>query len=255
MGPSDRSIRFIMNGDTHLLSRDEVEQRLRGLTPDGSGRFTVTVNGKRYPVKQVLEAATGVPRDQFTTQTARRHLVALDYEIHGAGHPAGPDTPTATVGAATGNAGHAPPVSQQSGEWHTEANVQAAVVTALATQGWRILAVANTATKQHGIDVVAARGERTVGIEVKGFPSEDYADPAKAGQTKKTQPSTQAGPWYSQAVLAAMRLRTKEPGWASVIALPDFPRYQNLYEETRSSLDAAGITLWWVNETGDLTGP
>ena len=37
--------------------------------------------------------------------------------------------------------------------WHTEANVQAAGVTALASKGWRILSVANTATKEHGIDV------------------------------------------------------------------------------------------------------
>jgi hypothetical protein len=36
---------------------------------------------------------------------------------------------------------------------HTEANVQAAGVTALARKGWRILSVANTATKEHGIDV------------------------------------------------------------------------------------------------------
>lgn len=40
--------------------------------------------------------------------------------------------------------------------WHTEANVQAAVVTALASKGWRILSVANTATKEHGIDVCGA---------------------------------------------------------------------------------------------------
>jgi len=110
------------------------------------------------------------------------------------------------------------------GEWHTEANVQSSLVTALATDGWRILAVANTATKEHGIDVVAARGGTTVGIEVKGFPSRTYADAARAAETKRTSPSTQAGHWYSQAVLAAMRLRGKEPAWRSVIALPDFPR-------------------------------
>jgi Holliday junction resolvase-like predicted endonuclease len=64
-------------------------------------------------------------------------------------------------------------------ERHTEANVQAAVVTALAGTGWRILSVANTATKEHGIDVIAEREGRTVGVEVKGFPSHNYADPAR----------------------------------------------------------------------------
>jgi hypothetical protein len=56
-------------------------------------------------------------------------------------------------------------------EWHTEANVQASLVTALATNGWRIQSVANTAAKEHGIDVIASRDDQTVGIEVKGFPS------------------------------------------------------------------------------------
>lgn len=138
------------------------------------------------------------------------------------------------------------------GEWHTEANVQAMLVTALATEGWRILSVANTATKEHGIDVIAARDGQAAGIEVKGFPSRAYADPVRAAEQKRTSPSTQAGHWYSQAVLAAMRLRGKEPNWRSVIALPDFPRYRDLHAETVGSLTAAGIEVWWVDQTGEV---
>ena len=141
------------------------------------------------------------------------------------------------------------------GEWHTEANVQAALVAALAGEGWRILSVANTATKEHGIDVIASRDGLTVGVEVKGFPSRNYADPARAGEAKRTSPSTQAGHWYSQALLAAMRLRGKEPGWGSVIALPDFPRYRDLHAETAGSLAAAQIEIWWVDQTGTVHRP
>lgn len=137
-------------------------------------------------------------------------------------------------------------------EWHTEANVQAMLVTALAANDWSILTVANTATKEPGVDVIASRDEMTVGIEVKGFPSRAYADPARAQEQKRTSPSTQAGHWYSQAVLAAMRLRGKEPGWRSVIALPDFPRYRILHTETTGSLVAAEIEVWWVDEAGSL---
>ena len=140
---------------------------------------------------------------------------------------------------------------QEAGEWHTEANVQALLVTALATDGWRIVSVANTATKEHGIDVIAARDGETAGIEVKGSPSRAYADPARAGEQKPTSPSTQAGHWYSQAVLAAMRLR-QEPSWRSVIALPDFPRYRDLHSQTVGSLAAAGIEVWWGDQTGQL---
>lgn len=115
--------------------------------------------------------------------------------------------------------------------------------------------MANTATKQHGIDIIAARDAQTIGVEVKGFPSRNYADPARADETKRTSPSTQAGHWYSQAVPAAMRLRGKEPDWRSVIALPDFPRYRDLHAETAGSLAAAQIEVWWVSPDGGLIQP
>lgn len=66
------------------------------------------------------------------------------------------------------------------------------------------------------------------------------------------QPDTQAGHWYPQAVLAAMPLRSKEPTWRSVIALPDFPRYRDLHAETVGSLAAAQIEVWWLDQTGLL---
>ena len=67
---------------------------------------------------------------------------------------------------------------------------------------------------------------------------------ARAGEVKRTSPSTQAVHWYSQAVLAAMRLRGKEPQWRSVIALPDFSRYRDLHADTAGSLEAAQIEVW-----------
>lgn len=143
-------------------------------------------------------------------------------------------------------------VSDGRGEWHTEANVQALLVTALASDGWRIVSVAYTASKEHGVDVIASRDGQIVGVEVKGFPSRGYADPSRAGELKRTAPSTQAAHWYSQAVLAAMRLRGKEPSWRSVITLPDFPRYRHLYAETVSSLAAASIEVWWVDPAGTV---
>lgn len=167
------------------------------------------------------------------------------------GHLVGARTPILASSPSTSATAGAPETSpDQSEEWHTEADVRASLVTALAAQGWRILSVANTATKEHGIDVIAFRDGQTVGIEVKGFPSRGYADPSRAGEVKRTTPSTQAGHWYSQAVLAAMRLRGKEPTWRSVITLPDFPRYRDLHAETVESLIAADIEVWWVDRTG-----
>lgn len=253
------AIRFTLNGQCHELTREDVEARLVDVAPDAIRKHPVRVNDTWFPAVQAFEVATGIPRSEFISHTARRHLAALGFEVAGDVEPrttplpagAAPSAPAAPAARPAAAA----PAELGAGEWHTEANVQAALVTALAGEGWRILSVANTATKEHGIDVIASRDRRTVGVEVKGFPSRSYADPARAGEAKRTSPSTQAGHWYSQAVLAAMRLRGKEPSWGSVIALPDFPRYRDLHAETAGSLAAAQIEVWWVDQAGTVHRP
>lgn len=250
------AIRFTLNGQRHELTREDVDSQLAGVPPDAIRKHAVKVGGTWFPVIQAFEAATGIPRSEFISHTARRHLAALGYEVAGdiQPHPAQPTVrDTQAQPAAPRPRGET--ADLVAGEWHTEANIQAALVTALAGEGWRILSVANTATKEHGIDVIASRDGQTVGVEVKGFPSRGYADPARAGEVKRTSPSTQAGHWFSQAVLAAMRLRGKEPHWRSVIALPDFPRYRDLHDETAGSLFAAQIEVWWVDQAGRVRRP
>ncbi|MEP9385508.1 hypothetical protein [Nocardioides sp. KR10-350] len=246
------AIRFTLNGQRYELVRDDVEARLTDVAPDAIRKHAVRINGTWYPAIQAFEVATGIPRSEFISHTARRHLAALGFEV--AGDVESRTTPP-TVRDASAAVRPVATSDELGGEWHTEANVQAALVTALAGEGWRILSVANTATKEHGIDVIASRDGQTIGVEVKGFPSRNYADPARAGEAKRTSPSTQAGHWYAQAVLAAMRLRGKEPGWGSVIALPDFPRYRDLHAETAGSLAAAQIEVWWVDQAGRVHRP
>jgi Holliday junction resolvase-like predicted endonuclease len=246
-------VRFVLGGRAYELRRSDVEARLAGVRPRSISTHAVLINGDWYPVRQAFEVATGVPADLFNSHTARRHLASLGFEIRGdIRHRDGSTSPvvarsqrSSVVNNETG--GDSP--------WHTEAHIQAAVVIALEASGWRILSQADTATKERGIDVVAARGAQVAGIEVKGFPTRTYADPRRQAETKPTQPSTQAGHWYSQAVLAAMRLRTRNPEYLSIITLPDFPRYRRLFAETRSSLEAAGIQVWWVQASGTVEGP
>ena len=178
----------------------------------------------------------------------------LDSRCAGRSTPGPPPAPRPRPAASTVPRAETPR-SARASSGTPRPNVQAAVVTALAGWGGRILSVANTATKEHGVDVIAEREGRTVGVEVKGFPSRNYADPRRAGEAKRTSPSTQAGHWYAQAVLAAMRLRGKEPDWRSVIALPDFPRYRDLHAETSNSLAAAQIEVWWVHADGAVSRP
>lgn len=228
--------------------------RLSGVEPETVREHAVLVNGTWFPVKQAFEVAVGVPQAEFISHTARRHLVALGFDVRGeitARRAA--NGPAAERG--TDSAPREPSVASAGTEWHAEINVQAAVVTALAAAGWKVRSVADTVTKERGVDIIAERGGLTVGVEVKGFPSRTYADPSRAGETKPTAPSTQAGHWFAQAILAAMRLRGREPAWCSVIALPDFPRYRKLHVETMDSLKAARIEVWWVRADGAVSLP
>lgn len=238
-------VRFTLKGRRYELTRDQVAARLTDVRPEGIQTHAVKVGETWYPVRQALEVAIETSRAAFNTYTARRHLANLGFEVRGEmqqGHGA-------SDGAGMGGR------VEVDESWHTEAAVQAAVVAALHEVGWTIRSQANTATKEHGIDVVAERDTVTVGIEVKGFPSREYVDPRRAGEPKRTQPSTQAGHWYAQAILAGMRLRSRHPEYLSVIALPDFPRYRTLHAETVNSLDAAGIHVWWVTHGGSVVGP
>lgn len=247
----DRIISFVLDGQTYELARSEVEARLDGVRPRALGTHGVRVNGTWYPVRQAFEVGSQIPATLFNSHTARRHLASLGFEMRG-------DIRHQDGTTSSANARRQPrftsPAQWVDPPWHTEAQVQAALVRALLRNGWHILSQADTATKEHGIDVVAAHGDVVAGIEVKGFPTTTYADPRRSGDVKPTQPSTQAGHWYSQALLAAMRLRSRRPELLSVIALPDFPRYRALFSETRASIDAAGIQLWWVHASGDVVG-
>ncbi|MFI6761740.1 hypothetical protein ACIBF5_21630 [Micromonospora sp. NPDC050417] len=134
-----------------------------------------------------------------------------------------------------------------------ESEVQASIVIHLVRGGWTIRHTADTATKEHGIDVIATREGRTLAIEVKGFPSRHYQDPRRAEQTKPTAPSTQARHWYAQALLKAMLTRSEHPDFDLAIGLPDAPTYRSLYRRTRDSLDLIGVMLLLVAPDGTVS--
>jgi hypothetical protein len=131
--------------------------------------------------------------------------------------------------------------------------VQAMVVAYLGRDGWQIISIADTVRRERGIDVVAARGNDTLAIEVKGFPGRGFADPRRRGEKKRAHPNGQATGWYGRAALAAMLTRSRLPQARSAIALPDFPRYRDLFDETAEYFEKCGIELWWVSKEGEVT--
>lgn len=153
-------------------------------------------------------------------------------------------------------ADHAPsstPWPEARDEWHWEGNAQAAVVTYLASQGWGITRVADTASREHGTDIEAARAGRRVHVEVKGWPSERYVNPARAHETKRTSAPVMARSWFSDGVVHVLRLRNSHPADAVVLAMPGMDTYRRLVDGVRHALEAIRITVLWLDEDGSVS--
>ena len=113
------SIQFTLNGQRYELSRVGVESRLADVAPDAIRKHAVRVNDTWFPVIQAFEVATGIPRSEFISHTARRHLSALGYEISGTVEPRAvqPVRPHDAPVAASRRPTHHVGELQGSGEW------------------------------------------------------------------------------------------------------------------------------------------
>jgi len=226
-------MRYVLNGVARHLEAETVVNRLRNVPPEPVREYGVRVGGVAYPVKQAFERASGVARMEFSSQTAARHLAALGFEIVSAGRR----QPSAAAAA-------------KPRAWPWEGAVQTVFSGFLEQHGWIVTAMAGTASRERGVGLRAAKGPRRLGAEVKGWPSEEYADPRRAGETKRTQPSTQAGHWFSQALFKAMLLLDSDPGAESLMVLPDFPRYRDLAMRTRTGRRAADLHVVLLGPDG-----
>jgi Holliday junction resolvase-like predicted endonuclease len=135
-------------------------------------------------------------------------------------------------------------------DWFWEGNVADALARDLETKGWTIEHKANTHTREAGVDIEASKEGLLLLVEVKGFPSTEYRDPRRAGEQKRTNPTSQAEKWYSHAILKALRLQGKHPNARVALAFPDFPRYRTLFDETELGLAKLGLAILFVNSTG-----
>jgi hypothetical protein len=140
----------------------------------------------------------------------------------------------------------------QPGDWPWEGAVQALFADFLQSWDWTVTATADTAAKARGVDVLANKGRRRIGAEVKGWPSTGYADPRRSEESKRTQPSTQAGHWFSQALLKAMMLLDTNPDHESLIVLPDYPRYRDLERRTVTGRAAAQLHVVLIHPDGAI---
>jgi hypothetical protein len=158
------------------------------------------------------------------------------------------------VGATRGPTATPPPVVRESSTdraWPHEAAVQGVLVGWLVREGWRIVRVADTETRERGTDVIAERGGVRLLVEVKGYPGATYARGPNAGEPKPTAPTLQASHWLAGAIFKAMRMRGADDEARVVVALPDAARYGALLTEVDQSLRGARIEAWMVTGTGE----
>lgn len=231
-------MRFVVGGVEVELAREDVVRAVAGVPPGAVRKYGVRVGEVVFPVKQAYQQATGLQSDRFTSAAARRHLRSLGFDILGPG--------------ADGPLPSSSPSAPMVDGWPWEGEVQSLFAAYLHDHGWRLTSMADTASREHGVDVAARKGDRRIGAEVKGWPSAGYADVRRAAETKKTRPATQAGHWYSQALMKAVMLLDSHPGHESLIVLPDLPRYRELAERTRTGRTAAGLHVLFVSEAGSV---
>lgn len=76
-------MRFTLDGESFELTPDLVRDRLDGHLPDVIHEHWVEIDGKRWPVKQVIALGTGTSKGRFQSQSAQRWLRNLGFEVSG----------------------------------------------------------------------------------------------------------------------------------------------------------------------------
>jgi hypothetical protein len=127
--------------------------------------------------------------------------------------------------------------------WFWEGNVQLKVVEFLAAQKYQIRSVADTATYQRGIDIVAEGDGKELWVTVKGYPK----------GTDRTNPSLQASHWFKQVIFDVIEYRQRDRDVSIAVALPDYPRYRGMSKKITWLQPVANFYYLWVNETGEIT--
>jgi len=72
---------FILRGKAFEINAMDIEAKLKDVEPEDRSKYLVQVNGKFYPIKQVISRVTGLPPIGFTSQDAFRILSRLGFRI------------------------------------------------------------------------------------------------------------------------------------------------------------------------------
>jgi len=74
-------VEFTVNGESYELRRQQVEEAMKGVEPERIRQHVVEVDGRHFPIKQVLEVVLHLDRLDFNTQQARSILRRLAFTV------------------------------------------------------------------------------------------------------------------------------------------------------------------------------
>lgn len=141
-------------------------------------------------------------------------------------------------------------------DWFWEGNVQNNIIDYLKSDNYSDIRSVDTESKEKGPDITAIKSKRKWIIEVKGYPSDKYvADfgQKKKGEKKSSKPSTQAGKWFSGALLSVLLKKGDNPDSEIGIGYPDFQTYISKLNRISYVRKQLGVHVFIVDENGTVT--
>jgi hypothetical protein len=77
----EATITFTLRGRTFEKREDDLIKAVRGLKPGRIRKYSVLIGNKRYPIRQVLAAATKLRATVVTSQDALRVLEKFGFTV------------------------------------------------------------------------------------------------------------------------------------------------------------------------------
>ena len=74
-------MRFVIKGKEFDITAEEIVAAIKGNEPRPIKKYYVEMEGTRYPIKQVVELATGLYPIDFTSMYANDILSKLGFEV------------------------------------------------------------------------------------------------------------------------------------------------------------------------------
>lgn len=74
--------KVVINGKEYDVTKEEVFEAARKLTPGEIKSYYIEVDGREYPIKQVVKEVLDLPAVSFTSADAYRFLLRVGIMVH-----------------------------------------------------------------------------------------------------------------------------------------------------------------------------